>query len=305
MRMGIWAAAVVAWLLCPAWSAQREAPSDVGAPAVLLRATVVDKIGNPVTDLPREAFKVFEDGVEQKIQVFRLEDGPLSIGVLVDVSRSMIGTAANFKLAIERFAGTGGPQDEFFLIEFNNEAYLEVPRTTDAKQLVSRVGLQKFAGASALLDAVYVAAVYVRDGRHPRKALLVLSDGSDTMSRRGKTEVTDLLLREDVQACCIGIGPIPPRSFSDFEQSSAGPRLLQDVCSRTGGLFLPATVPKEIEAAAAQIGARMRSDYVLGYSPANQKSGGKRGGPTVKLELPRGSPSLRVTIGPGPKVPPR
>ena len=129
--------AVVAWLLCPAWSAQREAPSDGGAPAVLLRATVVDKSGNPVTNLPREAFKVFEEGVEQKVQVFRLEDGPMSIGVLVDVSASMKSIAANLRQSVERFVATAGPQGEFFLVEFSNAAYLEVPRTMDAGKLTT------------------------------------------------------------------------------------------------------------------------------------------------------------------------
>jgi Ca-activated chloride channel family protein len=304
MRLGIWAAAVVAWLLCPAWCAQRDVPSGSGAPTVLLRASVVDKSGNPVTNLPREAFKVFEDGVEQKLQVFRLEDGPMSIGVLVDVSASMKSIAANLRSAVERFAGTAGPQNEFFLVEFNNEAYLEVPRTTDAGKLVSRVGLQGFRGGSALLDAVHEAAVYLREARNPRKALLVLSDGADNMGQYTKAGVENLLQREDVQVYCIGISP-EPRPGVPAREFPPARRLLEELSSPTGGLLLPSIKPKDLADAAARIGSQMRSGYVLGYSPANQKSGAKRGRPTVKLELPRGSPPLRVTTGPGPKAPPR
>jgi VWFA-related protein len=299
--MGIWAAAVVAWLLCPAWSAQREAPSDGGAPAVLLRAAVIDKSGNPVTNLPREAFKVFEDGVEQKIQVFRLEDGPMSIGVLVDVSASMKSIAVNLRQAVERFVATAGPQDEFFLVEFSNAAYLGVPRTLDARNLVSRMGLLRFAGPSALVDAVYSAAGYIREARNPRKALLILSDGVDNMSQHTKAEVENLLQREEVQVYCIGIRP----EASPLKVPAYALRLLEELSSPTGGLLLPSIKPKDLADAAAQIAARMRSGYVLGYSPAIQKLGGRRALPTVKLELPRGSPSLRVTTGPGPKAPPR
>lgn len=293
MRLGIWAAAVVAWLLCPAWSAQSDVPSGSGAPIVFLRASVVDKSGNPVTNLPQEAFKVFEDGVEQKIQVFRLEDGPLSIGVLVDISRSMRPAADNLKQAVERFASTAGPQDEFFLMEFNNEAYLEVPRTTDARKLVRQLDSVRFDGGSALLDAVYSGAVYFREARNPRKTLLILSDGTDNESRHAKAEVLDLLERGDVQVYCIGI------------RADAGGRLLDELSSQTGGVLLPSIKPKDLAEAAARIGARMRSRYVLGYSPAGQRFGGRRSLPTVKLSLPRGSPSLRVITGPGPKAPPQ
>jgi VWFA-related protein len=258
----------------------------------LLRASVVDKSGNPVTNLPREAFKVFEDGVEQKGQVFRLEDGPMSIGVLVDVSASMKSIAANLRSAVERFAGTAGPQDEFFLVEFNNAAYLEVPRTTDAGKLVSRVGLQGFRGGSALVDAVYSAAGYIREARNPRKALLIFSDGADNMGQYTKAGVLDLLERGDVQVYCIGI------------RADAGGRLLDELSSQTGGVLLPSIKPKDLAEAAAQIAARMRGGYVLGYSPAGQRFGGRRALPTVKLSLPRGSPSLRVITGPGPKAPP-
>jgi VWFA-related protein len=268
-------------------------PSGSGAPTVFLRASVVDKSGNPVTNLPREAFKVFEDGVEQKVQVFRLEDGPMSIGVLVDISRSMKAVAADLRQAVERFASTAGPQDEFFLIEFNDAAYLEAPRTTDARKLVSRVGLQKFAGPSAALDAVYDAAVYSRKSRNPRKTLLILSDGSDNMSRHAKAEVLDLLELDGVQVYCIGI------------RAEAGGRLLDELSSQTGGVLLPSIKPKDLAEAAARIGARMRGGYMLGYSPAGQRFGGRRALPTVKLSLPRGSPSLRVITGPGPKTPPQ
>jgi VWFA-related protein len=267
----------------------------------LLRASVVDKIGNPVTNLPREAFKVFEDGVEQKIQVFRLEDGPLSIGVLVDISASMRPIAENLRQAVERFAGTAGPEDEFFLIEFNNEAYLDMPRTMDSRKLVSQLDLLRFAGASALVDAVYYAAGYIRDARNPRKALLILSDGRDNASRHTKGEIEDLLQRVDVRVYCIGISP----EASRLKEPASARLLLEDLSNRTGGVLLPSTKPKDLADAAARIGSQMRSGYVLGYSPANQKSGEKRGRPTVKLELPRGSPPLRVTTGPGPKAPPR
>jgi VWFA-related protein len=302
MRVGIWAAAVVVWLLCPAWSAQSDVPSGSGAPTVFLRASVVDKSGNPVTNLPREAFKVFEDGVEQKIEVFRLEEGPLSIGVLVDISRSMKAVAAdNLKQAVERFVGAAGPQDEFFLVEFNDVAYLKTPLTTDAGKLVSQLDLHRFAGVSAVRDVAYAAARYMREARNPRKALLIISDGDDNVSILKKAAVQDYLQGEDIQVYCIGL---PLESLPGLDPGAGG-RVLDELSSPTGGVVLPSIKPKDLAEAAARIGARMRGGYVLGYSPANQKSGGKRGRPTVKLSLPRGSPSLRVITGPGPKAPPQ
>lgn len=304
MRLGIWAAAVVAWLLCPAWCAQRDAPSGSGAPTVLLRASVVDKSGNPVTNLPREAFKVFEDGVEQKVQVFRLEDGPLSIGVLVDISRSMRPAADNLKQAVERFASTVGPQDEFFLVEFTDVAYLKTPLTTDAGKLVSQLDLHRFAGVSAVRDVAYAAARYIREARNPRKALLIISDGDDNVSILKKAAVQDYLQGEDIQVYCIGL-PLESLIEGSRLDPDAGGRLLDELSSPTGGVVLRSIKPKDLADAAAQIGARMRGGYVLGYSPANQNSGGKRGRLSVKLELPRGSPALRVISGPGPKAPPQ
>jgi VWFA-related protein len=280
-------------------------PSGSGAPTVFLRASVVDKSGNPVTNLPREAFKVFEDGVEQKIEVFRLEEGPLSIGVLVDISRSMKAVAAdNLKQAVERFVGAAGPQDEFFLVEFNDVAYLKTPLTTDAGKLVSQLDLHRFAGVSAVRDVAYAAARYIREARNPRKALLIISDGDDNVSILKKAAVQDYLQGEDIQVYCIGL-PLESLIEGSRLDPDAGGRLLDELSSPTGGVVLRSIKPKDLAEAAAQIAARMRSGYVLGYSPAGQRFGGRRALPTVKLSLPRGSPSLRVITGPGPKAPPQ
>jgi VWFA-related protein len=260
---------------------------------VLVPITVTTPLNQIVTGMEKENFRLFEDKVEQEITYFASFDAPISIGLVFDASGSMGNKLTKSRQAAAAFFKTANPEDEFFLVQFNDRPQLVVPFTRDVEEIQNRLTFTQAKGRTALLDAMYLALQTLRKGRNPRKALLVISDGGDNSSRYTETEIRNLLKEADAQVYAIGIfEPIGSRGRTAEEL--AGPGLLSDLAEMTGGRHFPVDNLNDLPDIAAKIGLELRNQYVLGYISKNPNRDGKYRRITVKLNQPRGLPPLRA-----------
>jgi len=261
---------------------------------VLIPVVVTDPKGRVITGLERENFRLLEDKVEQKIAQFSREDVPVSVGVVFDTSGSMSDKLQISQLAVAQFLRTANPDDEFFLIEFNNRPKLTVPFTSESEKLQSRLMLTRAKGGTALLDAVDLAMREMKKARNGRKAILIISDGGDNSSRYTEREVRSAVIEGDVQIYAIGIFGGFGTGFLTAEEM-AGPFLLSDLAERTGGRHFAGNRLAELPEVAAKIGLQLRNQYLLAYKPTNNARDGKFRRVMVKLAKPAGMPPLKTT----------
>jgi VWFA-related protein len=274
--------------------ADRRPPAmRIDKTVVLINVTVTDPMNRFVTGLDREHFRLFEDKIEQKISGFTSEDAPLSIGLVFDTSGSMGSKLTKSRQAAAQFFKTANPEDEFFLVQFNDRPEMVVPFTTNTEEIQNRLTFTQAKGRTALLDGVMIALNQMKKARNPRKALVVLSDGGDNSSRYTESEIKNLVREADVQIYAIGIfEPISGRGRTAEELN--GPGLLTEIAEQTGGRHFPVENIAELPDIAAKIGIELRNQYVLGYTPSNLEKDGKYRRVQVKLQQPRGLPPLKA-----------
>ena len=270
----------------------RQANIRVDTNLVLIPVTVTDPLNRFVTGLDREHFRLYEDKVEQSISQFASDDAPLSIGLVFDASGSMGAKLSKSRQAAAQFFKTANPEDEFFLVQFNDRPELTVPFTHQTEDVQNRLAFTQAKGKTALLDGVYIAMNQMKKAKNARKAILILSDGGDNSSRYTESEVKNAVREADVQIYAIGIfEPIHARGRTAEELS--GPGLLNELSEQTGGRHFAVENINELPDIAAKIGIELRNQYVIGYSPMNPNRDGKYRRVTIKLNQPRGLPPLR------------
>lgn len=205
----------------------------VDSTLVLIPVTVTDPLNRFVTGLEKENFRIFEDKTEQQVAQFSSEDAPLSVGVVFDCSGSMGSKLEKSRQAVAQFFKTANPEDEFFLVQFNDRAELVVPFTTALEEIQNRLTFTQSKGKTALLDAVYLGLHQMKKARNARKALLIISDGGDNNSRYTETEIKNLVREADVQIYAIGIFE-PTSSRGRTAEELGGPSLLSEISEQTG-----------------------------------------------------------------------
>ncbi len=241
---------------------------------VLIPAHVTTGDGASVTDLSRDNFQVSEDNVEQKIKYFAKDDAPISIGVLLDTSGSMRNKMHRSSEAAATFFQTANPQDEFFLIEFNDRPKLTVPFTNDPDELYRHVVHAHPFGRTSLLDAVHMASLQMKHARNSRKAILIVSDGGDNRSRFTPRQVQGDVLESEMQTYAIGIfEPAATRKLTAEEQH--GPDLLEELAEATGGRHYRVDDIDQLASVAARVSRDLRNQYLLGYTSTNTERDGK------------------------------
>ena len=248
--------------------------------------------GKLVTGLAVDNFELKEDGDEQEIISFFSGDAPLSVGVVFDASGSMGDKLSRSREAVKQFLRTANPQDEFFLVNFNDRPELSVPFTNDSAEIISRLSFVQSKGRTALLDGVYLAMNEMKKARNGRKAILIISDGGDNSSRYTEREVKNAVREADVQIYAIGIFEtygLRSRTPEEF----AGPGLLNELTEQTGGRHFAIGNLAELPDVAAKIGLELRNEYILGYRPTNEDRDGKYRKVEVKLVNTKGLPRLR------------
>jgi VWFA-related protein len=236
---------------------------------VLIPVIVTDTYNRPVTTLPKESFRVLEDGIEQSVTSFVREEAPISLGLLFDSSGSMKDRLEASIEALKQVFQTTLPGDEFFLVQFSDQARLLGTFTTHSEEIYRRLGLVQARGWTALLDGVSLATRHMKYAHNRRRVLLVLSDGNDNNSRCSASEVRNMVIEGDVCVFAISL----------YHRS----RLLQGLAEETGGKAVVAQSMRELPDLVYRISSEMRAQYLLGYSPTNRQDDGKLR--RVKVEL--------------------
>jgi Ca-activated chloride channel homolog len=281
-------AAAVPLLLCLCiWCAELPAARiRVDSSLVLVRVSVTDAVGLPVTGLAKENFHLFEDDVEQTVAHFSLEDAPVSVGLLFDASGSMHNKMNQSSEAVASFMHCANAADEFFLVQFNEKPRLTVPFTADSGNILDQVGRTRPFGRTSLLDAIHVALVQMKSARNQRKAILILSDGGDNHSRFSRGEIRDAVLESDVQLYAIGIfEQTDPHKLTPEERG--GPQLLSALADHSGGQLYTVGNLDDLAATGARIGNELRTQYLIGYFSSNPVRDGKYRHIGLKLDVPR------------------
>ena len=185
---------------------------------VLIPVSVCDPQNRPVTGLEKEHFKVFDDKVEQTVTHFSMDDEPVAVGLVFDISGSMGDKLRLSRLAASKFFDTANPDDEFFLVEFNDQPRIVVPLTHDFEEIQNQLTFAESKGRTALLDAIFLAMHEMKKSQKSRKALLIISDGGDNASRYTEAEIRNRVRESDLLIYAMGVyesawfaGPLPGR----------------------------------------------------------------------------------------------
>lgn len=289
MRLCLAGFFVVSMLL----SGQEQPRYNVDSTLVLIPATVTDPSNRFVLGLRKQDFHVFEDGVEQTISNFSGEDAPLSIGLLFDASGSMDDKLRTSLKASVQFLQTMNPQDEAFLIEFGDHPEMTVPFTSKVDDIQVKLKAIQPGGLTALLDAAEMGLHAMKGAKNARKALLIVSDGGDNNSKYSAAQIQNLVREADVQVYAMGV--FEPVLFPGLSKEEiSGPRLLSELAEQTGGRAFTASDSGDLPSIASRIGIELRNQYMLAYSPKNQTKDGKYRKVEVKVDQPKGIPTLKV-----------
>lgn len=255
---------------------------------VLVPVVVTDPLNRLVTGLDKENFILYENNVPQIIKSFSSEDLPVSIGIIFDLSGSMSDKINRARDSIIKLIQTSNPQDEVFVIGFNDRPELIEDFTSDVDQIQARLMSVKPGHRTALLDAIYLGINKMKQGKYERRALIVVSDGGDNRSRFTEGEVRSVVRENNVQIYSIGVFDryVPTR------EEELGPLLLNDISIDSGGQLFVVDDIADMSDIAAKVSAELRNVYVLGYKPTNAERDGKWRKLKVKLSPPPGLPPL-------------
>jgi VWFA-related protein len=258
---------------------------NVDVQLVELPVAVMDRNGRVVTGLRKEDFQVFEDRVAQEITLFKQEDVPVSLGLVIDNSGSMRNKRERVNRAALTFVRESNPQDETFIVNFDNDVYLEQDFTSDIDDLIRVLGALDTRGETALYDAVYLSVEHLRRGAKDKKALLLVSDGEDNRSAYSIEKVVEGLRKSRVTLYAVGLLDENDRGGRFLRRSrSARARqaLLKFAAASGGQAYFPESL-NEIEDLCRRIAHDLRNQYTIGYSPSNKKLDGSWRNVTIKL----------------------
>ncbi|QNI38485.1 VWA domain-containing protein [Edaphobacter sp. 4G125] len=271
-------------------TSRRDARIRVDVNLVLVPATVTDPLNRLVTGLEKENFEIYDNNVGQSIKSFSTEDAPVTIGIVFDLSGSMSSKFNRARKALSEFLRTSNPQDEFFVVGFNDRPAVIVDYTSDVDDIEARMVMLKPENRTALIDATYLGMMKLRDAKYERKALLIISDGGDNRSRYTEGELRRAVRESDVQIYSIGIFD----QYAPTQEEQLGPILLSDICEMTGGRMFRVGDIADLSDIATRISAELRNEYVIGYRPSDMKKDGNWRKLKIRLVPPPGLPPLTV-----------
>lgn len=260
----------------------------VDSTLVTIPARITTIGGVPVNGLRRDDFRLFEDDVEQTIVHFGMDDAPVSVGLLFDMSGSMTNKMGKACEAVKEFFKTANPGDEFFLVRFNERVKLAVPFTPDPDLVYREIARTMPYGQTSLLDAILMAVKQMKKAHNAHKAIVIVSDGGDNWSRHSIREVKNSLIESDAQVFAMGIFDRDYLTKHAAEERR-GPILLDQLAEQSGGHHFPVENLDDLPAISSRISLEMRNQYELGYYSSNATRDGKyrRVKLTLKtLELP-------------------
>ena len=271
-------------------TSRRDARIRVDVNLVQVPTTVTDPMNRLVTGLEKDNFAIYDNNAGQTIKYFSTEDAPITIGIVFDLSGSMSSKFFRARKALTEFLRTSNPQDEFFVVGFNDRPAVIVDYTSDVDDVEARMVMLKPENRTALIDAVYLGVDHLRQAKFERKALLIISDGGDNRSRYTEGELRRVVRESDIQIYSIGIFD----TYAATTEEQLGPVLLNDICEMTGGRLFKVGDVGDLQDIASRISAELRNQYVIGYTPTEVKHDGNWRKLKVKLTPPPGLPPLTV-----------
>jgi Ca-activated chloride channel homolog len=249
-----------------------------GIEVINLNVSVTDARGRYVTDLTKNDFAVFEDGVRQELSIFNHEDIPISLVLMIDTSASMDEKLPTARAAAIRFVGTLRPQDNAQIMQFNDRTTILQDFVADHAALEGAISRTEAAGPTALHNALYVALKELEkqktQGELRRRAIVLLSDGEDTASLVSDDQVLDLARKTEINIYAISLRPrrVPDRNQVKFSQAA---HLLTALTQDTGGQVHFPNSLSELDAVYDRIAEELRTQYSLGYVSNNPRRDGK------------------------------
>jgi VWFA-related protein len=262
---------------------------------VVLHASVLNDRSVFVPGLQEENFRVLEDKVEQKLSVFKQEDVPVSFGLVVDNSGSMRDKRPQVNAAALTFVKTSNPQDEGFVVNFNDDYYLDTEHdfTSDLNEMKTALERIDARGSTALYDAVIGSLDHLKKGSRDKKVILVVTDGEDNASRHSLENTVEQAQRNDAVIYAVGVFSDDDIKHNHRAMKKARSALTQ-LANATGGLAFFPEDANDTEAICTQIAHDIRNQYTLAYYSTNPAHDGTFRSVQVDVIPPRGSGKLTV-----------
>ncbi len=269
-RSSVWRALAALALAGTAAFAQETPNFTSDTRLVVLHATVVDKNGKLVTNLPKSSFHVYEDGVEQQMKIFKREDVPVSMGIVIDNSGSMREKRKRVEDAALALVKASNPQDEVFIVNFNDEAYLDVDFTSDMKKLEEGVARIDSRGGTAMRDAIDLSMEHLKSkGKRDKKVIVVVTDGNDNASDVTLEKLVQKAQQREVLIYTIGL-----LNEEEKREAKRAKRALDALALATGGVsYYPKDVD-DIGTFTLKVAHDIRNQYILAYTPIKQELDG-------------------------------
>ena len=284
-------------LASPGGAGWAQKPDDVvikvDTHLVVLHATVVDKNGRLVTTLTKSAFQVYENGALQQLKLFKREDIPVSLGLVIDNSGSMRDKRAKVAAAAQDLVKDSNPDDEEFVVNFNDDAFLDTPDfTNDPKVLEQALTKIDSRGGTAMRDAIRMSIDHIKQkAKKDKKVILVVTDGNDNASMISLENLVRAAQQSEVIIYAIGL-------LSDEERREAkrAKRALDALTEATGGQVYYPKELADVDRIAHQVAHDIRNQYTLGYTPTNPALDGSFHQIRVVANGP-GRPTVRTRTG--------
>ena len=254
----------------PQDSSPKDFKLSVDVDLVIFNVTVTDGKGRPVKGLSKGDFHVIESGQEQAIQFVRPEDTPATVGLVIDNSGSMRRKRSEVIEAALAFSESSNPQDEMFIVNFNERVFMGLPAgmafTSDLSTLRSALANTRAEGKTALYDGLIAALKHLQAGTLQRKALVVLSDGGDNASGAHENDVLALAGESNATIYTIAI--------DDPDDKDQNPKVLEDLARLTAGESYRVKSLDELSAIWQKIAGGIRDQYTIGYLSKNRAHDG-------------------------------
>jgi Ca-activated chloride channel homolog len=276
-------------------SNQKSEHIRISTDLVVLHATVTDDHGQFIPGLKESNFRVFEDKVEQKVSAFASEDVPVTMGLVIDNSGSMREKRAQVNAAALTFVRTSNPKDEVFVVNFNDEYYLDLNEdfTSDQRELNDALSRIDSRGSTALFDAVIGSLDHLKKGHKDKRVLLVITDGDDDASRKDLSYTLRVAQQSDAQIFAIGVFSDQDRK-SDKKMIRKSKKELTELAAATGGeAYFPDSL-EQVTAVCQQVAHDIRNQYTLGYYPSNTAKDGTFRQVQVQIIPPKDRSRLTV-----------
>jgi Ca-activated chloride channel family protein len=247
-----------------------------------VHVTVTDNQDRPVGNLIKENFRVFEDRTEQKISVFKHEDIPVSLGLVIDNSRSIEARKQRLDAAALSFVRKSNAEDETFVVHFDDTARLARDFTHSIPDLQNTLASVKPYGQTAIYDALVLALGQMEHAKHRKKAILLVTDGIDNASTNSLADAIEATKRARVAVYTVGL-------LSLAGGQKAEDSLIRIAEASGGRAYFPTSV-EEATTTMERVARDLREQYTLGYFPLNGSHNGAWRSVRVEIVLPRGIP---------------